>query len=89
MLQIKFTSRFVRDWKVLRRKHYDQNLLETVMSLLAAQTALPAKYRDHALTGEWKEHRECHLKPDWLLIYYRTETVLIMVATGSHDDMFK
>ena len=65
------------------------HLFQTVLELLAKEEVLPAKYKDHSLSGKWKGHRECHIEPDWLLIYQTTEDELILIATGSHDDLFK
>lgn len=89
MKKIELTTRFVKNVKSLRKKHYDEKELQKAISLLAADEALPGKYKDHALAGNWKSFRECHIAPDWLLIYRKTETALILVATGSHDDLFK
>lgn len=62
---------------------------QTVLVSLAQEETLPAKYKDHALSGNWQGHRECHIGPDWLLIYKVTEENLVLVATGSHDELFR
>ena len=66
------------------------NLLKEVITLLAMGETLPEKYKDHALTGNWSEHRECHIQPDWLLIYRIQDDVLVLTLsrTGSHSDLF-
>ena len=66
------------------------NLLKEVITLLAMGETLPEKYKDHALTGNWSEHRECHIQPDWLLIYRIEDDVLVLTLsrTGSHSDLF-
>ena len=66
-------------------------MLDEAVTILANGEKLPEKYHDHELTGNWKEHRECHIQPDWLLIYKLTERELILtlVRTGSHSDLFR
>lgn len=65
-------------------------LLDRVIEKLSMGEPLPEQYRDHELTGGWKGHRECHIRPDWLLIYYRENDVLVLTLTrtGSHSDLF-
>ena len=65
------------------------SLLDDVVALLAQGKVLPEKYRDHALTGNWLNHRECHILPDWLLIYRIENDVLVLTLsrTGSHSDL--
>lgn len=89
MKKIEITTRFTKNCKTLRKKHFDNAKLNTVINLLASGATLPGKYKDHALTGDWQGFRECHIERDWLLIYQTDETSLILVATGSHDDLFK
>lgn len=89
MLKIVYDNFFKRQLKSCQKKHYDMHLFQTVLELLAKEEVLPAKYKDHSLRGKWKGHRECHIEPDWLLIYQTTEDELILIATGSHDDLFK
>ena len=61
----------------------------TVVEMLANDEALPHKYRDHILSGDWENHRECHIKPDWLLIYKKNDVnQLILIRTGSHSELF-
>ena len=64
--------------------------METVIDMLANEQPLPEKYKDHALTGDWKGFRECHIQPDWLLIYEinNNELILYLTRTGSHSDLF-
>ncbi len=66
------------------------SLLDEVIALLAMGEALPQKYKDHALTGNWAGHRECHILPDWLLIYRIEDDVLVLTLsrTGTHSDLF-
>lgn len=87
---IKFSSQFRKQLKVAQKRGKQLDKLETVVDLLANNLPLPEKYRDHALSGNWVNHRECHIEPDWLLIYYKQDDVLVLslVATGSHSDLF-
>ena len=80
---------FQKQLKKLKQKHYSMNELDDVLSLLITGNILPGKYKDHALIGNWKNYRECHIQSNWLLIYRATETEIILVATGTHDDLFK
>lgn len=82
MKQIELTTNFAKNWKALRKKHYDYEKLNTVIELLATTTELPGKYKDHALYGNWQGYRECHIEANWLLIYQTTETKLILIATA-------
>jgi mRNA interferase YafQ len=81
-------KRFRDDPKIqLRRGRHIEELI-AVVELLAADGALPAAYRPHRLTGDWKGVWECHIEPDWLLIYEVTETEVLLIRTGSHADLF-
>lgn len=87
---VKPTSQFKKDYKLAMKRHLDISLLEEVVSQLALGKALPDKKRDHALTGDWIGHRECHIQPDWLLIYRIEDNVLVLTLTrtGTHSDLF-
>lgn len=84
------TSRFKKDLKTIIKRGYDINLMGTVVDMLADGQELPAQYRDHDLTGNYKGCRECHITPDWLLIYEVAdeELILYLTRTGSHSDLF-
>lgn len=84
------TSCFKKDLKAIRKRGYDLSLMEEIVDTLAAGKPLPAKYRDHLLTGNFAGCRECHITPDWLLIYELAEDMLILylTRTGSHSDLF-
>ena len=69
MLTIKYQTAFKRDYKRIKKRGYDLRLLEDVIALLAQEQELPPAYRDHALTGDYSGCRECHIAPDWLLVY--------------------
>jgi len=88
MLHIVRKSRFKKDFKKLLSSGKDLDKLASVIRALQALEALPECNRDHALTGNYIGHRECHISPDWLLIYQTTETELILVRTGSHSELF-
>ncbi len=87
---IYYTNTFEKDYKQAKKRGYDLTLLKQIVTLLAEDSPLPQKNRDHSLTGEYKHFRECHIKPDWLLIYQKNEEKLILtcVRTGSHSDLF-
>lgn len=91
MLTIRYESTFKKDYKRIKKRGYDIRLLEEVISMLAEQKRLPEKYRDHALLGEFASCRECHITPDWLLIYKvsNEELVLYLTRTGAHSDLFR
>jgi len=84
------TSRFKREFRRMEKRGLNMQLLRTVVDLLRQGDPLPAKYCDHALTGKYVGVRECHVKPDWLLIYQIEEDILILTLmhTGSHSDLF-
>ena len=90
MYKIKPTTRFQKDLKRIKRRGYDVSLLTDIIKKLAQGKALPAKNRDHQLSGEFAGCRECHITPDWLLIYEidRDELILYLTRTGSHSNLF-
>ena len=90
MLTISYSARFRKDFKVIKKRGYNTALLEDVLEILCAEQALPQKYRDHALIGNYDGHRECHITPDWLLIYKieEQELLLSLTRTGTHSDLF-
>lgn len=87
---VKPTTQFKRDYKLAIKRGLDIRLLDDVIAALAMGTSLPEKNRDHALSGTWAGHRECHVLPDWLLIYRIDDDVLVLTLsrTGSHSDLF-
>lgn len=84
------TGRFKKDLKSVIKRGYNIDLLGIVVDTLAAGQELPAKYKDHALIGNYKWCRECHITPDWLLVYEvdGNELILYLTRTGSHSDLF-
>ena len=89
MLELRFTSKFKKDYKRLKRQGKDLEKLEAALEMLVRGEALSESMRDHALGGAYREHRECHIEPDWLLIYRIDEDGLVLVATrtGSHSEL--
>lgn len=89
-LQVKFSSRFEKDLKLAKKQRKDLYKLFYVIEKLANLEKLDSKYKDHPLLGEYKGLRECHIDPDWLLIYYIENNTLTLVLSrlGSHSDLF-
>lgn len=87
---VKPTTQFKKDYKLAVKRGLDIALLEGIIAMLAMGHPLPEKNRDHALTGNWTGHRECHIQPDWLLVYRVEGDVLVLTLsrTGSHSDLF-
>ena len=90
MYSLKFTSQYKKNYKLMVKRGANMKLLEEVISTLMDGKTLDKKYKDHKLTGIFEGFRECHIQPDWLLIYLVEEEVLTLtlIATGSHSDMF-
>jgi mRNA interferase YafQ len=80
-----------KDAKLMQKRGKNMKKLVNVLDLLASGKTLPSKYKDHQLTGNLSDFRECHIEPDWLLIYqiFENELILSATATGSHSDLFK
>lgn len=87
---VKFTTQFRKDYKLAIKRGLKIELLEQIVALLAAGQSLPDKNKDHALAGNWVGHRECHILPDWLLVYRVEDDVLVLTLTrtGTHSDLF-
>lgn len=87
---VKPTTQFKKDYKLAMKRGLQIGLLEDVITALAMGTSLPEKNKDHALTGNWAGHRECHILPDWLLVYRIENDVLVLTLsrTGTHNDLF-
>lgn len=92
MLKIEYQGQFKKDYKLAIKRGCNPDALKQVIVLLVNEQPLPAKYRDHALadTKEYKGVRECHIEPDWLLIYkvYQEILTLKLIRTGTHSDLF-
>ena len=92
MLKLEFTGQFKRDYKLALKRGCDPKKLEEVVEILCREEPLPLSYRDHALTNSrnYKDMRECHIEPDWLLVYKVVQDVLVLklIRTGSRSDLF-
>lgn len=88
MLDIDYSSAFKRDFKRCQKRNYDFSLLFSVLDDLVNERELDERYCDHSLSGNWKDHRELHILPDWLLIYYVENDVLYCSRMGTHSDLF-
>lgn len=93
MLKIEFTGQFKKDYKLAVKRGCNPAELQKVITLLASEQSLPEKYKDHALTNskDYKDMRECHIEPDWLLVYkvYDEMLILRLIRTDSHSDLFR
>ncbi|MGY0394279.1 type II toxin-antitoxin system YafQ family toxin [Fusobacterium sp. SYSU M8A802] len=90
MLEITTTKVFEKDYKLLKKRGYNLNLLKEVIELIANEKELPSKYRNHQLVGNYSGFMECHIRPDWLLIYKieKLKLILTLSRTGTHSDLF-
>ena len=87
---VKWTTTFKKDYKSAKKRGLDINLLKEVVLMLSENTPLPAKFRDHSLHGDWIGYRECHIQPNWLLLYRVEDDTLVLTLfrTGTHSDIF-
>ena len=88
MLNVVSGALFRRDVKLAEKRGKDMTKLRAAILLLVEGVPLPARYRDHALSGDWAHHRDCHLEPDWLLLYKIDGKGIYFVRTGTHSDPF-
>lgn len=90
MLEIVLSNRFKKDLKLAARRGYNFELLDEIVNKLAHRELLPEKNKDHALSGDYAGCRECHIAPDWLLVYQieDSELILYLMRTGTHSDLF-
>lgn len=88
MKTVSRTSQFKRDVKRIQRQGKDLEKLKRVVESLVKGESLAQAYRDHVLVGQYKGTRECHLEPDWLLVYELAENEIVLIRTGSHSDLF-
>ena len=91
MLEVRYLNSFKRDYKRIKKRGYDMSKLADIIRRLASQEPLPERFHDHSLRGrEFKGCRECHIEPDWLLVYRITENELLLelLYTGKHSDLF-
>lgn len=88
--EIVWTTQFKKDYKLALKRHLNIELLDNVIRVLSRGETLPEKNKDHALTGDWIGHRECHILPDWLLVYRIEDDILVLTLAriGTHSDLF-
>jgi mRNA interferase YafQ len=89
MKQIVQTRRFAKDFKRIRKRGYDLGKLAVIIDLLAEGKPLPEKAKPHRLVGSYQGFWECHIEPDWLIVYDYDDAFLELVATGTHSDLFR
>lgn len=89
MYQLDYTNAFSKDLKKIRKRGYDLARLKYVVDKLQRKEALEPRFKDHSLTGNWDGYRECHIQPDWLLIYrvFEDRLLLVLTRTGTHSDL--
>lgn len=90
-LDIIWTSQFKKDYKKAMKRHLNIDLLDEIIRRLSSGESLPERNKDHALAGNWNGYRECHVQPDWLLIYKIEHDILVLTLsrTGSHSDLLE
>ncbi len=88
MLNIRYSAKFKKDSKNCIKRNYNMELFQEVIAILLIPSPLPPKYKAHRLTGEYSGYRECHIQPDWLLIYRVVGNVLQVFRMGTHADLF-
>lgn len=90
MLKIRYRSKFKKDFKTIIKRGYDPQLLQEVLEILVQEKPLPPNYKDHSLSGNYANFRECHITSDWLLIYKIEQSILTLslTRTGTHSDLF-
>lgn len=87
---VKLTTQFKKDYKLALKRGLKISLLDDIITALAMGLPLPEKNKDHPLSGNWSGYRECHILPDWLLVYRIDQNVLVLTLsrTGTHSDLF-
>ena len=88
MLDVRYSTRFKKDFKTCVKRGLDVSIFQNAVDTLRIPSPLPEKNKDHNLSGNYVGYRECHLQPNWLLIYQQTETELLLHRTGTHADLF-
>ena len=89
MLDVRYSTKFKKDFKTCAKRGYQMRLLKQAIDILRIPAPLPEKNKDHNLIGDYSGYRECHLAPDWLLIYKQTDNELRLNRTGTHADLFR
>ncbi len=84
-----FTNKFKKDFELLKKRNFEMKFIETVLKHLQEKGTVPAVYKPHKLYGNYNDCFECHIKPDWLLIWtYNSQTEVSLIRTGTHSDLF-
>lgn len=89
MLKPSYSRQFERDLKKMLKRGKKADKIKAVIRKLLDETLLEPRYRDHKLTGNYKSRRECHIEPDWLLIYKKSSEEIVFERTGTHSDLFE
>lgn len=89
MLKPEYTTKFKKDLKMVEKRKLDIEELKDIIRKLCNEETLPPKNKDHNLSGQWAGCRECHIAPDWLLIYQVGKGMIVFERTGSHSDLFR
>ncbi len=89
MLNVRYSTQFKKDFQTCIKRGYKMPLLQQIIDTLRIPEPLPASNRDHKLSGNYSGYKECHITPDWLLIYQQTDTELKLNRTGTHSDLFR
>ncbi|MDF2565556.1 MAG: addiction module toxin component, YafQ family/addiction module toxin, RelE/StbE family [Massilibacillus sp.] len=88
MLQPEYTNKFKKDLKIVQSRNWDIEMLKDVIRSLCEEQPLPQKNKEHFLSGNWSGYKECHIQPDWLLIYQIGNGIIVFDRTGTHSDLF-
>lgn len=88
-MKIEYATQFKKDYKRIKKQNKDLQKLRVVINKLTTEEKLDLKYKDHSLTGSLKGYRDCHIEPDWLLLYKLSSDTLLLERTGSHSELFK
>ena len=88
MLKLGTSAKFKKDYKLCQKRGYDMDLLQSIVDTLRIPAPLPPKNKDHGLSGNHAGERECHITPNWLLIYFTNDDGLYLLRTGTHSDLF-
>lgn len=88
MLELHYTNQMKRDLRLAKKRGKDLQKIQIVTDFLQNEKPLPEKYRNHKLTGNYRDHWECHIEPDWLLIYLLSPRIVTLVRTGTHSELF-
>ncbi len=89
MLDVQYSTKFKKDFKTCVKRGYNMSVLHQIIDTLRIPEALPLKNKAHNLSGNYLGYKECHIEPDWLLIYSQTDNTLQLYRTGTHSDLFK